>query len=106
MKNRDEEKAQLKNQIVQLRHRTAELEKAESQLEKIEEELQVKDDLYRKLVETMSDGLIMIDGNMRITFVNDSFCEIIGHSRGELIGRLVTDFISEAEQKIFKEQFV
>lgn len=106
MKDRDKEKEQLRSQVVQLRHRTAELEKAESQLEQIEEELQVKDDLYRKLVETMSDGLVMIDGNMRITFVNDSYCKIIGYSRGELIGRLATDFHSEAEQKILREQFV
>ncbi|MGD8776783.1 MAG: PAS domain S-box protein, partial [Syntrophobacterales bacterium] len=106
MKDRDTERAQLRSQIVQLRHRTAELEKAESQLEQIEEELQVKDDLYRKLIETMSDGLVIMDGSMRITFVNDSFCKIIGYSRGELIGHLATDFHSEAEQKIFKEQFV
>jgi PAS domain S-box-containing protein len=46
----------------------------------------------------------MIDENMRFIYVNNRFCEVIGYRQNEIIGRLVTDFLDEADQKILTEQ--
>lgn len=56
------------------------------------------------LAEVINDGLAMIDENMRFIYVNNRFCEVIGYRQNEIIGRLVTDFLDEADQKILTEQ--
>jgi len=91
--------------------RTAELTRVNEQLKsemaergRAEEELRESEHQYRMLVETMNDGLAMVDDNMVLTFVNDSFCQMLGYTRRELIGRPCTDLHDEANQRIFKEQ--
>jgi PAS domain S-box-containing protein/putative nucleotidyltransferase with HDIG domain len=42
---------------------------------------------YRTLVETMRDGLMAIDANAVITFVNLAMCRMLGYRSEELVGR-------------------
>jgi PAS domain S-box-containing protein len=42
---------------------------------------------YRVLVDTMAEGLASLDMDGSLTFVNDEFCQMLGYSRDELIGR-------------------
>ena len=56
------------------------------------------------LAEVINDGLAMVDENMRFIYVNNRFCEVIGYRQNEIIGRLVTDFLDEDDQKIVTEQ--
>jgi len=60
---------------------------------------------YQILVETMNDGLGVLDENGMVTFVNDRVCEMIGFSKEEIIGRLVTDFIDDGYRQIFMTHF-
>ena len=69
-----------------------------------EKALRESEERYRLLVETMNDGLAVMDENMRLTFVNDRFCEMLGYVRPELIGRPGTDLHDEANQRILREQ--
>ncbi len=71
-----------------------------------EEALQHSEKMYRRLVETMNDGLGIIDKNAVITYVNNRTCEMLEYSRDEIIGHPVTDFLDDANQKILKEQIV
>ena len=41
---------------------------------------------YRRLVDTMLEGLVAYDPEGRIVYVNDSLCRILGFGRAELIG--------------------
>ncbi len=59
-----------------------------------EEKLRASESLYRTLAETMNEGLNATDKEGRYTFVNDKFCEMLGYSKAELLGRRLTDFIS------------
>ncbi len=59
---------------------------------------------YRMLVETMNDGLGVQNEKGLWTYVNDRLCEMLGYSRDEMIGRPVTNFLSEGGQKIYEEQ--
>jgi PAS domain S-box-containing protein len=69
-----------------------------------EEALRESEDKYRLLVETMNDGLAVMDKNACLTYVNDAFCEMIGYDRDELKGRLGIELHDETNQRILKEQ--
>ena len=103
MNDRLDQKKQPKGGHFSLCQRIAELEGIAGQLEidpdKLPEEAQLC-----TLAETINDGLAMIDENMRLIYVNNRFCEIMGYSRDEVIGRLASDFLTEADKKIVAEQ--
>jgi len=54
---------------------------------------------YRILVESMGEGLCILDKNMMITFTNDKFCEIMECRRDELLGRDVFYFYDGESKK-------
>lgn len=58
---------------------------------------------YQMLVETMNEGLCVMDMNGVITFVNNSICKMLGFPREELLGRHATDCIDLAEHDKFRE---
>lgn len=51
-----------------------------------EKALQDSEERYRLLVETMNEGLIILDREGRIAYVNSRACEIIGHPHEKLLG--------------------
>jgi PAS domain S-box-containing protein len=69
-----------------------------------EEALKESEQKYRLLVETMNDGLSIIDKNACLTYVNDRFCQMIGYDKDELKGRLAMELHDETNQSILKEQ--
>lgn len=68
-----------------------------------ENALRESEERYRKLVETMSQGLGMTDENGSFTYVNDRFCKLVGYPREEIIGRAATQFMDRTNQKILLE---
>jgi PAS domain S-box-containing protein len=69
-----------------------------------EEALRESELRYRSLVETMSDGLLVRDEDYGVSYVNERLCRILGYSRDEMIGHLLTDFLDEENWSILKEQ--
>ncbi len=69
-----------------------------------EEALQESEKRYRMLIETMKDGLGVLDENGAITYANDQLCEMTGYSREEILGRSVPDFLHPDYLKIWEEQ--
>jgi len=56
---------------------------------------------FRKLVDTMNEGLVVMDNEERITYVNKHLEEISGFKTGELVGRKIHEFLpTEASQLI------
>ena len=52
-----------------------------------ENALRESEERYRLLVERMREGLAQADNDGVLHFVNDRFCEMVGYTRDELIGR-------------------
>ena len=75
-----------------------------SDRKRAERALRQSEKRYRMLVETMNDGLGVQDEHGLWVYVNDRLCEMLGYSRDEMIGRPVTDFLSETDQMVYKEQ--
>ena len=59
---------------------------------------------FGKLFETMTEGLIVMDGEERITYVNRHLEEISGFRAEELVGRKINEFLSpEAARLIYRK---
>jgi PAS domain S-box-containing protein len=103
MNDRQDKKEQPEGTYFRLCQRLAELEGIAGQPE-IDAEKLLEETQPCTLAEAINDGLAMIDENMLFIYVNNRFCEIMGYSRDEIIGRSAFDFLTEADKKIVAEQ--
>lgn len=58
----------------------------------------------RILIENMKEGLIRLDSNGLLTFANDRLCEMIGHTREELIGKDITLLFEKEAKEAFSSR--
>lgn len=60
--------------------------------------LEESEERYRTLIETMNEGVVYVDNNEIIQFANKRYCEMLGYTREELVGKstlmLLADEIS------------
>jgi PAS domain S-box-containing protein len=68
------------------------------------QDLQVSEERYRQLVESMNDGLVVIDSNEQYTYVNPRMAEMLGYSVDELLGRSPYSIVDEANAEILADQ--
>ena len=57
------------------------------------QDLQESEKQYRLLVETMNDGLGVMNEGKSLTYVNNKFCEMLGYSRDELIQHTINHLL-------------
>ncbi len=74
------------------------------ELAKKNEALRESEERYRLLVETMNEGMSVLDSNDRLTYANPKYIEMLGYSADEIIGHYATDFLDEANRTVFEEQ--
>jgi PAS domain S-box-containing protein len=75
-----------------------------SERKEAEKALRESEQDYRTLVERMKEGLLRVDNADRIQFLNDAFCDMVGYSREELIGKVSSDILLKTEGKALIEQ--
>ncbi len=69
----------------------------------IEESLKESEKKYRMLIETLNEGIWVIDKNSVTTFVNPKIGEIFGYPREEMIGRSLFSFIPDDGKQICEQ---
>lgn len=75
--------------------------------EKVESQQALKDEemKYQTLVETVNEGIVLADNNDVIKFVNKHYCEMLGYTKEELIGKVGYEVLLDKEtQEIIKKQ--
>jgi PAS domain S-box-containing protein len=72
---------------------------------KLEHELRESEERYRLLMETMNDGVIVLDSNQRIQYVNESLCKTMGFSKEEAVGRLLSEFADHYDRAAMTKSF-
>jgi PAS domain S-box-containing protein len=60
--------------------------------------------LYRNLVETMTEGLAARNEQHDLTYVNDSFCAMVGYTRDELLSANMAQLLDARSQLVFRRQ--
>ena len=68
--------------------------------EKAGDALRLSEARYRRIVETANEGIIDVDENFRITYVNRNMTQMVGFQAEELLGRLMDDLEPEGEGEI------
>ena len=57
------------------------------------EQQRTSEERYRRIVETTSEGVVTVDAENRITYVNDRFTAMLGYSREEMLGHAMSEFM-------------
>jgi PAS domain S-box-containing protein len=63
-----------------------------------EEALQQSEQKYRRIVETASEGIWIVDAQTRTTYVNPQMAEILGYTPEEMLGRSLFEFIDDTNR--------
>ena len=68
------------------------------------EKLRGSEERHRTLVELMQEGIVMVDADNRISFVNHQFCLMLGRSQQELLGSTLKRFVAAEHQELYQRQ--
>ena len=60
-----------------------------------EEKLRKSEEKFRRIVETAGEGFLLMDENLRIVDVNEAYCNLLGYTREEIIGKTPLDLASD-----------
>ncbi|KPJ78646.1 MAG: hypothetical protein AMJ54_02415 [Deltaproteobacteria bacterium SG8_13] len=71
-------------------------------IKKSKSELRRSEKKFRRLVETMNSGFGILDEEGKILYVNRKLQELVGYSKGELVGRRWEDFLDETGRSILE----
>ncbi|MGB9553532.1 MAG: PAS domain S-box protein, partial [bacterium] len=66
--------------------------------------MEIEENLFRKVVETTNEGILVLDENFVITFANSRMQEMLGYSLEEMIGHPAEEFVWESEIKDYRER--
>jgi len=65
-----------------------------------EARLRASEERYRGIVETTSEGVLLLDGDGRISYANSRFAAMLGRPVAELPGTSLTDLVTEADRPV------
>ena len=72
---------------------------------KSQEALKEEEVKYQTLVESVSEGIVLADNNDVIKFVNKRYCEMLGYTKEELLGKVgYKVLLDEDMQELIKEK--
>ncbi len=71
-------------------------------LKKVEDALRESEERHRLLVETMNEGMVVLDKHVRIEYSNSKFCEMLGYAKDEIANRRITEFVDETNLRIMQ----
>jgi PAS domain S-box-containing protein len=66
--------------------------------------LQKSEKKYRRLIETLNEGIWQIDEHTKTTFVNKHMADMLGYSQEEMMGKSLFSFMDEQGKKIAQEK--
>jgi len=105
LKAHDELEHRVEERTAELRITNEKLQQEVAERNRAEDALRQSEEHHRTLIETMNEGLSVVNQDTIITFVNDQFCTMTGYSRDELIGYSEVILLDKENQRTFKKQW-
>ncbi len=62
-----------------------------------EDALRESEERFRRIVDTANEGICAVDGEFRITFVNQRMADMLGYAVDEILGRTTDSFMYEED---------
>lgn len=81
-----------------------EIKRAEDERRKNQEEIREKEELYRTVFESLSEGLVITDKESRIIFANSKIEELTGYARKEVMGKVIYMLLASSEHSFMRKQ--
>ncbi|MEW6586137.1 MAG: PAS domain S-box protein [Nitrospirota bacterium] len=103
-KAHDELEHRVEERTAELRMLNEKLQQEIAERKRVEEDLRQRKKRYRTLIETMNEGLSVVDKAGIITFVNQQFCKMTGYKQADLVGKEETVVLDKENQKILRRQ--
>lgn len=69
-----------------------------------DEALQSSQARFKELIETMNEGFGEVDHNYIFTYVNPRFCEMLGYTSKEMVGKPLIGFVHDDDKKKMNNQ--
>jgi len=69
------------------------------------EQLRDSEQRYRDIIRTTQEGILVVDADARINYVNDQMAEMVGYAPEELVGRSMYEFVDEAARREVSRHF-
>ncbi len=82
----------------------ADLNRINEELSSKNLELEESEERYRLLVETMNEGLGVLDEKNVMTYVNEKICMMLGYSREEILGSQISRFFDSQNRQIHENE--
>jgi PAS domain S-box-containing protein len=76
-----------------------------TQLKQAEAALRKSEERHRLLIETMNEGLIVVNEQAVIQYTNTKFCQMLGYGCDEFQERSVLDFVDQANAALLEDRF-
>ncbi|MDQ7833622.1 MAG: PAS domain S-box protein [Desulfovibrionaceae bacterium] len=75
-----------------------------SEKKQVETQLRESEEKYRTLVETMNEGILVLNSNLIVTYINEKVSTLLGYSKNEIVGQEFVKFIHAEGIDDFVEQ--
>ena len=101
MGDRDKDKEQLQNELMELHKKIAQLEQVKASQEQTEKKLAKFEELYHLIAENSADVITLHDFNLRATYryISPSGKDISGYEPEELLGKSPFEFLHPDDKK-------
>lgn len=84
--------------------RTAELQREIAERIQVEKKLREREDLFRSMVESLGEGVVIVDENEIFIFANEAAHRIFDSEGNPLVGRCLSDFMTSDQFFLVQEQ--
>jgi len=101
MKKLEEARETLERRVEE---RTAELQKEIAERIQVEKKLREREDIFRSMVESLGEGVVIVDENEIFIFANEAAHRIFDSEGSSLVGRCLSDFMTPDQFLLVQEQ--
>jgi len=72
---------------------------------KAQKKLRESEQKYQDLLKNLNEGIVTVDPNLYIKFVNPHFAKMLGYAEKNIVGKSLLEFVDQKNKALLKEHF-